>query len=264
MTTWLECFRPNPRARLRLFCLPYAGAGASLYRSWWRDLPDEIEVWAFQLPGRERRLREPRLTELSPVLEGAGDALAMRLELPFALFGHSFGAMLSFELTRYLRRRFGVTPKHLFVSGYSAPHLPLPNRWTPLSDEQFITKMRDLQGTPEEVLQHPELMQLFLPLLRADLELLEAYRHQTEPPLECSITAFGGAADPEVACATVEQWRWHTTGAFNCHILAGDHFFFQNRSRGEFMALMADELSRILDSLGVSSPENDTAEPSQV
>src|SRR5262245_34574163 len=193
---WIYCPTPNPGAALRLFCFPYAGGNSLIYRSWTEQLPLAVEVCAVMLPGREARLRERPYTCLPPLIEALAEALLPRLNKPFAFFGHSMGALISFELIRELRRNCGLAPAHLFVSGRRAPQIE--NNDPPtynLPEGDFIQEIRHFNGTPQEVLEHPELMQLLLPVLRADFAVCETYTYTEEPPLECPISVFGGLQD---------------------------------------------------------------------
>jgi len=156
-TVWIQRPKPNPEARLRLFCFPYAGGGASAYRSWAAPLPDEIEVCAIQLPGRENRLREPLFTRLAPLVETLAGALEPSFDIPFAFFGHSMGALIAFELARFIRRRSQITPVHFFASARLAPHVV--DSASPahrLPEATFVAQIRGLQGTSAAVLDDPE------------------------------------------------------------------------------------------------------------
>lgn len=223
---WLAYREANPRARLRMFCFPYAGGGASAYRGWGASLPQEIEVCPVQLPGREGRLREPPFTRSEEMIAAVAEALTPWLDLPFVFFGHSMGGMIGFELARVLRRQGKTLPLHLFVSGRRAPQLPA--RDEPIHDlpePEFIERLRELNGTPEEVLQHAELMKLLIPLLRADFAVNETYEYVEEPPLDIGISAFGGLGDIDVSRDDVEAWGLQTRGRFRMRMMPGDHFF---------------------------------------
>ncbi|MDZ7269879.1 MAG: thioesterase domain-containing protein [candidate division KSB1 bacterium] len=243
--SWVVRPRPNPRAALRLFCFPYAGAGSIIFRSWPEQLPVSVETCLVELPGRGSRLREPLFTRLLPMIDAALPALLPYLDRPFAFFGHSMGALLSFELTRRLRRQADRLPSHLFVSGRAAPHLPdaMPALHK-LPEAEFIAELRRLNGTPGEVLEHAELMQLLMPILRADFAVCETYVCEPGPPLACPITVFGGAEDPHVTRATLEPWREHTSAGFALHILPGDHFFLQSAAP-MLLQIMREELLRL-------------------
>jgi medium-chain acyl-[acyl-carrier-protein] hydrolase len=223
--------RPNPAPKLRLFCVPYAGRGASLYREWPDFLSPEVELCAYQLPGRESRLRDPLFTRIAGAVDEAAGIFEPYLDVPFALFGHSMGALICFELARRLRSRHGVVPVHLFLSARRAPQLPDPKpKLTPLRDEQFVAEMlRRYNGIPQGVLQDPELMELLLPALRADVEMLETYTYAPEAPLECPISAFGGCDDTQTSLDELAAWREHTSSQFQTKIFPGDHFFIQSK-----------------------------------
>ena len=218
-------------ARLRLLCLPWAGGGSSSYRNWQASVPPSIEVCPVQLPGRENRLREPRFTSYGDLVQAMALALQPYLDMPFAFFGHSMGAMLAFETTRVLRTSFGLRPLHLFVSGYRAPHLPAP--FPPifeLPDDQFVDEVRRLAGTPQEVLDNPELMDVVLPLLRADMTIVDTYRYEPGEPLDCPITALGALKDGFASREALADWKLHTTDAFAVRMFPGDHFYLTSKS----------------------------------
>src|SRR6185437_8848497 len=183
-TPWFTSKRPNARARLRLFCFPYAGGGPAIYRLWPQNLPTDVEICVAQLPGRGTRMREQPFTNLDALVQAATEAIKPLLDKPFALFGHSMGAMISFELARRLREQGQPQPSYLFISGRRAPQLPNDD---PLSynlpDTELRQELLRLNGTPKEVLEHPELMELMLPLLRADFSVVETYEYRPGVPL---------------------------------------------------------------------------------
>ncbi|AUX39241.1 thioesterase [Sorangium cellulosum] len=225
---WVGLPRPNPAARLRLFCFPYAGGSASAYSAWWRELPASVELCTIKLPGREARLREPPFQRLTPLVGALSAALGPWLTKPFALYGHSLGALVAFELARALRRRGAPLPRHLLVSGRRAPHLPMGEAFHALPDPEFVAWIRRMGGTPDEVLREPELMELFLPVLRADVAVNEAEPFVAEAPLDCPITAFGGVVDERASPAELEAWRELTRGSFRVEMFPGGHFFLRS------------------------------------
>ncbi|MCB0165294.1 MAG: thioesterase [Anaerolineae bacterium] len=229
LDTWIYKPKPNPQARLRLLCLPYAGGGATIYRTWPAHLPPEIEVWAIRLPGREVRLSEIPYTQMLPLVQTLAQVLSQYVNSPFALFGHSMGAILSFELTHWFRKAQLPGPMHLFVSGHRAPQVPdRKPQLHHLPTADFVKELKDYNGTPKAVFQEPELMQLILPLLRADFTLVETYTYLPKPPLDCPISVFGGQDDTLVSLADLEAWRTQTSSHFNIRVYPGDHFFLRD------------------------------------
>lgn len=248
-TEWLACHTPNPKAKLRLFCFPYAGGGALVFREWADILPLSVEVCPVQLPGRGGRLKETPINGLPQLVEVASKALLPYFDKPMAFFGHSMGGLLSFEIARRLRKEHDIKLLHLFVSGSRAPQLPDPNPPIHmLPNEAFIEELNSLNGTPADVLQNPELMQLMLPALRADFAITETYTYQPDSPLGCDLIAFGGLQDKEVSQGEIEAWREQTNGLFTLKMLPGDHFFL-NSARSLLLRILSRDLDRLVSSL---------------
>jgi medium-chain acyl-[acyl-carrier-protein] hydrolase len=248
-SNWVLCQKPDSRAALRLFCFPYAGGSASIFRQWAQSLPAGVEVCAIQLPGRGSRLLEPAITRIPRLITAMAPALLPYLDKPFAFFGHSMGNIISLELARYLRRKLKIEPVHVFVSGSRAPQLPdTEPRSYDLPEADFIKYLRRLNGTPTEILEHPELMGLLLPVLRADFELVQTYAYAHAKPLACPITAFGGLLDKEVGRRRLEAWREQTAAHFSLNMVPGDHFFI-HESQSLLLATLSEELSKIVSRL---------------
>lgn len=238
---WFAHVALDPAAKLRLFCFPHAGGGASTFRDWSNGLPPSVEVWPIQPPGRETRMLETPFTQLMPLAQAIEQALRAYLDKPFAFFGHSMGARVCFEVARLLRQRGGPLPVGLFVSADRAPQLPDPNApLHVLPEEEFIAELRRLNGTPESVLQCAELMRVLLPLLRADLTLIETYVYQAQAPLDCPISAMGGSQDPEANRMELDAWREQTRGSFTLRMFPGDHFFLASSKMAVLAALSQD------------------------
>jgi medium-chain acyl-[acyl-carrier-protein] hydrolase len=244
---WLNRPAPNPDASLKLFCFPYAGGNSLIYRGWPQHLPWTVEVCAVQLPGREARLGEPPYTNLPALVSALCDALLPHLSAkPFAFFGHSMGAMISFELTRELRRRGGPLPSQLFLSGRRAPQIRKDEPPTyDLPEAEFLESVRRFNGTPQEVFEHPELMRLLVPLLRADFALSQDYAYTSEEPLDRPISAFGGLQDADVPREYLEAWREQTSAAFSLRMLPGDHFFLR-KSQPLLLSLLSQQLRDLM------------------
>ena len=239
---WILVKPRKTRARVRLFCFPYAGGGASIFRFLTEQSLPDIEICPVQLPGREGRFTEEPFDSLEELLSPLYQELLPFLEGPYAFFGHSMGALISFELTRLIYQKEQVPgPVRLFVSGHRAPHLPdskLPLHALP--DLQLIEALHDLNGTPKDVLNHSELLNLMLPLLRADFALCETYTYKPGTVLACPISAFGGLQDDGVPREAILAWREHTESSFRAHFFAGDHFFLHKEQPKVLAVLLAN------------------------
>jgi medium-chain acyl-[acyl-carrier-protein] hydrolase len=247
-SNWLPAGEWQNRAGFRLFCFPYAGGTASLYRGWAARLAAQAQVLPVELPGRGARLKEPPFVNLPPLVEVLAGVLAPLLDSPFALFGHSMGATIAFELARHLRRRGAPGPQALFVSGRRAPQVPDSDPLTyNLPTDEFIEELGKLNGTPKEVLTHTELMELTLPLLRADFQLTQTYEYIPETPLECPITAYCGLADVDVGREQMQPWEEQTSSGFALRMVPGDHFFLRSPSSVSILlGSLAQELTSII------------------
>lgn len=239
-------FKQNPQAQMRLFCFSYAGGGASVFRTWWKDLPSQIEVCPVQLPGRENRINETPFDEFASLIQAVMRYLRPELTMPFAFFGHSMGALVSFEIARQLRRQKVPAPKHLFVSAHRAPQLPDPDPPVHhLPEPEFIAELHRLKGTPPNILKHNDIMEMMLPALRADFKICETYTYTQEPPLACPISVFGGIDDDELTRDELAAWREQTSGSFALHMCEGNHFFLHD-ARETLLQTVSDELNRHL------------------
>ncbi len=230
---WLPGQELMSPAKYRLFCLPYAGGAAAIYRSWRRAAPGHIQVCALELPGRGSRSRETPYSSLEPLVKELAVSLGGALDQPFALFGHSMGALIAFELARALREQGAPQPAHLFVSAAASPDTaqdgpPVHNR----TDAQIMRKLRELNGTPEELLADEELMTLMMPVIRADFALLETYGYREEPPLDVPLTVFGGRSDPAVPPGALAGWRRQSAVGSRLRFFPGDHFFLHSAAAG--------------------------------
>ncbi|MDX1413376.1 MAG: alpha/beta fold hydrolase [Candidatus Promineifilaceae bacterium] len=214
---------------MQLFCFPYAGGSVPAFRSWGERLPD-IEVWIAHLPGRGSRIREDAFTRMLPLVQALTRCLPQTSgrPQPFAFFGHSLGARLGFEVARTLRRQNRPLPVQLLISACPAPQVPPENpsihAWPKAA---FLAELQRRSGLPTEVTSVQELLDLLLPMLRADFAVFETAVYQREAPLDCSISVFGGHDDPVVSQEALLAWEEQTTGSFQATILPGDHFFMK-------------------------------------
>jgi surfactin synthase thioesterase subunit len=246
---WIQRPRPRPDARLRLLLLPHAGGGASMFRGWADALPPDVEVCPVQLPGRENRVMDRAFDRMPPLVEALAEVLERWRDLPFAVFGHSNGALVGFELARLARRTGSPGPVHLFASGRRAPDVPsrLPDVHR-LPDAEMISELSRLGGMPKQVTEHPELMQLLLPLLRADLALIETYEFREEPPLSVPVTVYTSTADPRVNLDEARAWERHTAAGFQLRVFPGDHFYLAGAD-GQVLATLSADLRAVIAAL---------------
>ncbi|WP_156753345.1 thioesterase II family protein [Actinokineospora pegani] len=224
MTAWLRCFAPRPDAAVRLVCFPHAGGSASAYHQWPAALGDGIEMHAVQYPGRADRFPEP----LEP--DPAAIARAVVAALPadgkdLALFGHSMGALLAYEVARSLP---GV--RRLVVSGSLPPHTvhDQPPLWDP-DDEVLVANLRELGGAGLEALTDPQLRPLVLPYIRNDLRLVDRYRHEPGPPAHFPITVLVGDSDRRAPTSRVGRWAELTEGPCRVRVFPGGHFYLDEQ-----------------------------------
>ncbi|XP_006636203.3 S-acyl fatty acid synthase thioesterase, medium chain isoform X2 [Lepisosteus oculatus] len=243
----INCFCKRPDALVRLVCFPWAGGGSIHYARWGSLLNSSVEVYSVKLPGREGRAKEPFLMDMQQVVDEVVSALLPELrEKPFALFGHSFGAMASFATADHLKRVHGLEPVHLFVSGASAPHSEArlcATKRSDLTDEEFLNWLTSIGGTPPEILTNQEVLKLFLPVLKADLSVVENYRYlkPERSILSCPVTCFDGTQDiPH----DLQAWKDISSGEFTIKMLPGSHFYLKDPTNEK---ILLDYITRYLE-----------------
>ncbi|MEU9474376.1 alpha/beta fold hydrolase [Streptomyces sp. NPDC048191] len=221
---WLP-FGTAPDAAVRLLCLPHAGAGAAVYRSWGTGATGGVAVCPVQPPGREKRRREPALVSATELARLLAPEIIADVPPPYALLGHSTGALVAFELCREIRRLGGTAPVHLFVSGRPAPQLPMRRtRLSGLSVTELAEVLRRLGGTPPEVLENQALLASIHPLLVADFKVNEEYTYRPESPLGIPLTVFAATRDAGTSLDEAAAWETQTDGGFRMLTLDGGHF----------------------------------------
>lgn len=221
---WLRIRRPLPSPSLRLICLPYAGAGATIFHAWPGGLPN-VEVCAVQLPARQDRFSEPGLTRIDTIVDRLVEALELLPPVPTAVYGHSFGGIVAYELSRRLHR-MGALPIALIVGARAAPQVPLPApSLHGLPDAQFCEALQRRYAAPGALLDDTDLRTLVLPALRADVEALETYAHRESPALGIPVTVLRGQADPTLSARNAAAWSTTTTGPVNVLEVDAGHFF---------------------------------------
>jgi len=207
-------------------------------------LPETVEVYSVELPGHGRRLTEPPLKQLDLLVQTLAQVITPALNKPFAFFGHSLGGLIVFELAQYyISKTQQKEPFHLWISAARAPHLPYAKPVIhALPDADFIAKIRRYNGTPDKILNSPEMMSLLLPSLRADFALLETYCYSPKPLFSCPITAFWGENDKTISQSEVADWQKYTSNTFSLQSFSGDHFFVH---QPEILSVMKSQLSSL-------------------
>jgi medium-chain acyl-[acyl-carrier-protein] hydrolase len=229
-------------AQVRIFCLPHAGGSAVHYRQWDQWLPGAADVVPVDMPGHGARSREQLITEWQFLVDDLTDFISARIDGPCIIVGHSLGAVLAYEVVRTLQNR-GLLPLLLVVACRNGPTAALSHRPIHgLPDEQFLTALTRLGGTPQDVISAPDLLRLFLPLLRSDLRLAETYAREPGPPLTCPIAVFGGRQDPMADGHGLLAWERETTDCFDLTIFDGGHFFLDEP---EFSVALKARLIRL-------------------
>jgi medium-chain acyl-[acyl-carrier-protein] hydrolase len=245
MSPWLVRESASAEPGIRLFCFPHAGSGTSAYTGWELPGPSSAEVWSVELPGRGKRRAERPLRRVEQVIDPLRENLAPLLDRPFALFGHSMGAILAFELTRLLRRTGGPMPAHLFLSGYRAPDVP--RRRPPaskLEDDRFLERLAAIAGPSSTALRDRRMLLWLASAIRADFELCETYVYHPEPPLAVPLTCLAAADDPEFTPDEVALWARQSSRDCTLHVFTGGHLYLLDQ-RDQVLALIARELATV-------------------
>ncbi|HKY34939.1 MAG TPA: thioesterase domain-containing protein [Polyangiaceae bacterium] len=238
--TWIARRPLKKCARLRLFCLPYAGGSAAIYHRWHAAFPQNVDLCPIELPGRIARLKEPPFSDLPALIKALHEGVAALLDVPFAFFGYSMGALIAYEWARELMRRGERSPERLIVAARGAPHLPpaFVHDSASASDEQVIANIFGRYGQRlQAVLAEPDMRTIVLGIMRADLTLLDSYVYQGDGQLSVPIAAIGGEHDPLVARDSLRAWNKVTSANFSEWMLAGDHFFIDT-DRGRLIQII--------------------------
>ncbi|MER6031534.1 alpha/beta fold hydrolase [Streptomyces sp. NPDC001851] len=240
--TWLRRPRPVTNPRARLICFPHAGGAASFFRDWPRWLPADVEVQAVCYPGREDRIAESCVDRMDDLADQVAEALGPLLDRPAVLFGHSMGASVAHEVALRIEDRHGPVLGGLVVSSRTAPGHPGGHKAAPESDDDLLRDVAELGGTFAAALDHPELRELMLPVIRADYRLLDRYRPRDLPALATPVTGYLGDRDPQVTAESMRPWAEVTRGGFTLSVLPGDHFYLMpqvQRLTGGIATLLA-------------------------
>lgn len=270
--TWISFREKQTQPKLRLFCFPYGGGGASIYRNWQHNFPDLIEVCPVQLPGRENRMDETAISEMPVLIDALINALQYEFDLPFAFFGHSFGALIAFELSRELRKLGLAQPQHLFLSAFPDPRTPTKNLdkiiehlktieidFKNLQDPQFLMELDDLKlkevsevfkihGILEygDSLLNRNILKVVMPIFTSDMSLVKSYQFHKEAPLNIPLSIFVGNNDTWVDKNDFVGWNEHTTKTCQFHYFEAEHLFIrEDETRKRMLQMIIDELSRV-------------------
>lgn len=244
---WFGFPKPNPRAKLRLFCFPYAASGTNIFYQWPARLPADVELCLVHLPGRDHRLRENPFERLSQLVQALERPMLPYLDRAAAFLGHSMGGLISFEMARHLRRKYGLQPSQLFISGCGAPQrMRSASSCEKPPPLHLCFEMQRLDGAHQLTSNQAELVRLMLSTLKADIALCATYSYTDEAPLDCGISVYGGLDDDRVNYESLEAWRQETAGPFMLHLFCGDHFFIRSAESLVLKAL-TEELQRLVE-----------------
>ena len=223
---WCPNLPENPSANTTyIFSFPFAGGGASAFSKWSSRFPEHIQICPVQYPGRENRWGQPLASNLLELIQELADTFDGKWPRSFAFLGHSFGALVAFELARKLVDQGQTPPLRLFMTGARAPHLALKESIHKLEDDRFLVKLRQYDGLPAEILSNDDLLKVVVPVIKNDFRLFEEHRFQNQPLLPVPISAFGAIDDRNVSIADVLAWSSLTSKTFRARFLKGNHFF---------------------------------------
>ncbi|WP_330301248.1 thioesterase II family protein [Streptomyces sp. NBC_00503] len=226
---WLRRYPSAQAPRLRLLCLPHAGGSASFFHSWGHAFGDDVEVLAVRYPGRQERIGEEPLTVLEDLAAAITGELEPYLDVPLAVFGHSMGASIGYEIALRLAERHGTAPALLMLSGRKPPHLLTPRTAAFGSEADLVEEVKRLGGTDSALLDDEDLRELVLPALRADFAAVSTYTARPGVPLPCPVVGYVGDSDPDVAVPAVAAWAQLAPRGFALRVLPGGHFYLLDR-----------------------------------
>ncbi|WP_010099276.1 thioesterase II family protein [Ornithinibacillus scapharcae] len=240
---WRKVISPSTSKKLTLFCFPYAGGSGHIFYNWHHFCTTDLEIQSIQLPGRGIRISELPINNIEELIKDLYAGIDFDWSQPYAFFGHSMGALISYELAAFLYEQEKELPQGLFLSARVPPHLTDRGKHVHLlSEQEFIQELRRLDGTPEEVLHNEELLQLMLPTIRADFAICETYQYTKRNPLPIPITVFGGKGDMEVSPNQLTEWKQYTSKNFQQFTYDGGHFFL-HQHKGDIVQTIEKQLS---------------------
>lgn len=224
-SSWFIIPQPNTEATHRLFCFHYAGGNGQIFYPWVKELDPSIELVAIQLPGHGTRFNEPLATSMDSIVDSLGEQIVDYLDKPYTFFGHSLGGLMAYALTHWLQKKFLPLPDCLYVSGKRPPHIAKEKMISHLPDAIFLEEATKYNGVPSDILQNQEFLDVWLPILRADFQVLETYISPQDYSLSCDLVGLGGLDDIMVPPSSVKMWSPYTSGAFSSFFYPGNHFY---------------------------------------
>lgn len=228
---WFQVFHPNPTAKLRLICIPYAGGNASMFNSWAKGLPSDIEVISIQLPGRGMRFSTPSYDDMNLLIDGLMKEIPDILNLPYVLFGHSLGSRIGFEIIKRLNAAELKLPLHFIASGSRGPQVEMNEKPIhSLPTEEFLKELKKMNGTSDELLHNSELMNVLMPMLRADFKISETHVSTENTCFNIPLSIFGGADDTKIDLNSLNRWKELFTSLSEITIFPGGHFFIDSHT----------------------------------
>lgn len=229
---WYIEYKKNPQAAIRLFCFHHSGGGASAFYPWIEHLSPHIEMIAIQLPGRENRFTEPMNNNLKDIVAKLSEGFRLYKDKPFFVFGHSLGALISFEFIKSIYRLYALYPCHIVVSATKAPHLPFRMKHLSQLDDKILKEeLKAYNGIDKRILNNNELLDLFLPIIRSDFSIYEGYSFLESEPIPCDILALSGTQDQTVTHEEILGWSTYTSGKFERLSFPGEHFFIKDNQK---------------------------------
>ncbi|MFF8960076.1 thioesterase II family protein [Streptomyces sp. NPDC014894] len=239
---WVRRYHAADESPIQLVCLPHAGGSASFYFPMSQSLAPAVDVLSVQYPGRQDRRSEPGITDIGVFADRLTEQLVPWLDRPMALFGHSMGAILAFEVTRRLERDHGAAPVRVFASGRRSPASHRHETVHLRDDDGIVAEMRELSGTDARILGDEEVLRMVLPAIRTDYTAIENYRAAADDRIDTPITVLTGDADPRTSREEADAWKGHTTGEYDIHRFPGGHFFLANHQQS-IMKIVSEQLS---------------------
>ncbi|MDQ0175270.1 thioesterase II family protein [Bacillus chungangensis] len=233
-------------SKIKLFCIPYAGGSAVVYSKWKKLINPLIELKEIELPGRGYKMKEPLLDNMPEMVENIFKEMKNEIKPPYALFGHSMGALITYELYKKLKKAGYPAPVHMFISGKKSPQVAIKDlKLYHLPEDEFIDHILKYNGTNESVFKNKELASLFIPILRADFKIVETYKFDhTDDRLDCDISVFGGTEDRTVDWDDLLQWQEVAKKKCNFYSFKGGHFFINEHTEE-----VVNQINRIINNI---------------